>query len=475
MVHLFRIALLLAVACTQGVAPPLALAAVPGATSEAVAVAQGWMGRFSRREPDLATLLQANPGWGHLRDMDLFEAVQSFEAGDQPADRIGAARAYLALADLCGALDRLLIEVEGAYFASRAGTLSPAQRARRLVVLLRAGETAAVRAELGVGAPEGFGFTWQLAAARLAPPQGGSRPALKPDGAAEREMGQVAGYLWGLPPGPGGTTPYDQGVAAFRAGDLTGGVLTLQLLEFSSVGDGPGPELFLYQLLERAFAGLTLGSLEGIDGPAAQFLGAVARGHLDDEVAAEALYRGAATSAEPAVPAGLLFSPFSGSAELQAVARVRAGDPPAAGAGPLEALAGARTAAAVDAALGQLAETPMLAGGGQAAAVLAELYAARRTAGARWAARVLWGLGENQRALDTLGAAHRKSSGYRPDFVNQPGFLVDLARGRQRVGKYAPAVAVLFELAAEDPSVRIAYESLKRLYASHVGGEVPPR
>jgi hypothetical protein len=95
--------------------------------------------------------------------------------------------------------------------------------------------------------------------------------------------------------------------------------------------------------------------------------------------------------------------------------------------------------------------------------------------GARWAARALWGLGEDPRARDVLEQAHRKSSGYRPDFVNQPGFLVDLARGRERVGEYAPAVAVLFELAADDPSVRIAYESLKRLYASHTGGEVPPR
>ncbi|MDF1553532.1 MAG: hypothetical protein P1P84_10745, partial [Deferrisomatales bacterium] len=170
MVRLLRIGLLLAVAFTQGVASPPALAAVPGASSEAAAVAQGWMGRFSRREPDLASLLQSNPGWGYLRDMDLFAAVQSFEGGGRPADRIGAARAYLALADLCGALDRLLIEVEGSYFASRAGPLSPAQRARRMMVLLRAGETAAVRAELDLGAPEGFGFTWQLAAAHLAPP-----------------------------------------------------------------------------------------------------------------------------------------------------------------------------------------------------------------------------------------------------------------------------------------------------------------
>ncbi|HSH69814.1 MAG TPA: hypothetical protein VK997_07840, partial [Deferrisomatales bacterium] len=279
----------------------------------------------------------------------------------------------------------------------------------------------------------------------------------------------------GLPPGPGGTTPYDEGLAAFRAGDLAGGVLTLQMLEFSSVGDGPGPELFLYQLLERAFASLALGSLEGIDGPAAQFLGAVAQGHRDGGAAAGALYRRAAASAERADPAALLFSPFTGGAELQAVARVRAGNPPADGAGPLEALAGAHTSAAVEAALGQLAVTPTLPDGGDAATALAELYAARKTAGARWAARMLWELGEDQRARDALEKAHRKSSGYRPNFVNSPGFLVDLARSRQRVGEYAPAVAVLFELAAEDPSVRIAYESLKRLYASHAGGEVPPR
>jgi hypothetical protein len=71
--------------------------------------------------------------------------------------------------------------------------------------------------------------------------------------------------------------------------------------------------------------------------------------------------------------------------------------------------------------------------------------------------------------------AHRKATGFRPDFVNDPAFLVDLSRAYAEAGDYAPAVAVLFELSRQYPSVRLAYESLKRLYAAHTGGETQPR
>ena len=53
--------------------------------------------------------------------------------------------------------------------------------------------------------------------------------------------------------------------------------------------------------------------------------------------------------------------------------------------------------------------------------------------------------------------------------------LQALAWSYADTGQYAPAVAILFELSQAHPSMRLAYESLKRLYASRSGGEAPPR
>lgn len=461
-------------ACTQGAELAANPTAEGGVETEARAVEQGWMGSFSRHDPELAALLKANPGWGHLRDMALFEAMQVFANSSQPADRLGAARAYLTLADLYESLDRLLLAAENDYFATLPEPLPAAQRARRLVVWLRTEQRAGAQAELAAAA-EGFEFTWHLAAARLGRAPDTSAP--KPGTPEQRVLGAVAAYLWGLPPVPGGSTPYDQGLAAFRAGDLTGGVLTLQMLEFSPTGVGPGPELLLYPLLQRAFAGLARDALQGLSGAAARFLEAEAHAHLGETEAAAALWRRAAVD-EQAAPletaATLVFSPMTGEPELRAMARARAGDRVEGPASPLVALAGANSAAAVADALARLATAPAPSGSQDGAAV-AKLYAARQADAARWAAKVLWRLGDDRAAVAALEQAHRKSGGYRPDFVNPPGFLVDLALAHQRVGEYATAVAVLFSLAEEDPSARVAYESLKRLYASRTGGVVPPR
>lgn len=465
---LIAVGLFGALACTQGISPP-SQAADPGVN----AILTGWMGQFVRREPALAEVLKSSPGWGQLRDMSLFEAVQSFEAGRRYTDRIGAARSYLALADLCSSLDQLLIEVETAYLDSPSGVPTSAQRARRVVANLRAGALDSVRAELDTAAPEGFAFTWQIVGKVLKHPKAKAGAPLSPGGERERRLGAAIAYLWDLPPVSPGESPYDHAVEAMRAGDFAGGVLSLQLLEFSAGGEGPGPELFLYALLRRCFAELAVAALGDTADAGGRYLLAVARDHLGQEEAARALFREAAVVEDDGSPAGLLFSPLTDASERRALARVRGGESPAAAGSPLLALTAARTETEVTQALAEVTRIP--ASFPEDGTQISELYAARRAEAARLGARVLWRVDAGRQAVDVLERAHRKSAGYRPDFINPPAFLVDLARARQRVGEYAPAVAVLFKLAAEHPSARVAYESLKRLYASRTGGEMPPR
>jgi hypothetical protein len=377
------------------------------------------------------------------------------------------------LAELCASLDRVLIEAEGVYLAAKGEPVSPARRARRLVVHLRAGDFEATRAGLAAGAPQEFSFTWQLVGGILEGPDGDHADTVQPGGEGERLLGAVAAYLWGLPPSRGGSSPYDHALTALRRGDLVGGVLSLQLLEFAPGAEGPGPELFLYELLRRTFAGLAIAAIGDAGAPEANYLLAVAHGHLGRSDAARDLFRRAAQATGEFSLAALLFSPYTDAAEQRALARIHGGEVATAEGGPLQLLAVARTEGEVIAALERMQLAP---GGFPADATdLAGLYGARRAAGARQAARVLWQVSADRQAMDVLERAHRKSSGYRPDFVNPPAFLADLARAHQRLGEYAPAVAALFELAAEYPSARVAYESLKRLYASRAGGEVPPR
>ncbi len=483
------LALLVLGACTREPPGPAVTAPDP----EVEAARQGWMGRFSRGDPEVARLLEAHPGWRRFREMDLFEAVQAFSA---ESDRgVGLARTYLAFADLYGSLDELFLETEET-FLGPATPSSGALWARKGWVALRRGDLATAREVFGPAGPPVPGYPGALGRAGLAYLEGRRDQVKKlassgplPETEDEKVLGLVACYLWGVPCPTGDRSPYGQALDAFRTGDLASGVLALQMIDFTAVGEGPGPDLYLYLLLERGFAGLAASAAEGAG---ATFWAARAQDVFG--ALGEALPR-YARAEEGEAGAGLepwLFSPVLGPGEAALLGRVYRGSvlfrlgrkadamacwretiasPP----GPLVLATLAEVQAGLEASgpLGDPAHAAVSAveearraldamASGPDGEKLPEVYAARVAEVSRRAARVLWHQGRDREALELLERARRARS-RRTDFANPPGFLVDLARGYARAGRRAPAVEVLLEVTRSYPSARIGYESLKRL------------
>jgi tetratricopeptide (TPR) repeat protein len=472
------------------------------------------MGRFALRDPELAALLAGQAGWGLLRDMELGRAAEAFGAWETPADRVGAARAWLELAALHAALDGIVLDAEAAYLDGLGPDADPAARAARGLVALRLGDRETARSAFGPSAPADAGTTARaLGRAALAALDGDEEGARRlgaqvpPPGAGEEaSLVQAGCFFWGLPcpENPGG--PYGTAVAALGAGDAAAALEALR-----GAGEG-APAIFFYPLLRRACAMLAGAAVDGAGSPEAAFRRAEAWEHMGRWAAAAEDFRRAAGGAgvpdpaDAAGAAGWLFSPLHGREEAGRLARVaegaaryRAGeraeglalwravladgDPgplvfarlaaeqaEAGAAEPLAspAAAAAEALAAVAAAQGRLPEA-------DGARVPPALYAVRVAAVSRLGARVARAQGDRRRAADLLDGAHLKASGHRPDFINPPGYLAELAREYAAAGEYAPAVALLFSLAGQYPEARAAYESLKRLYASRTGGEAPPR
>ncbi len=469
------------------------------------------MGRYARREEGLRALLTAHEGWKAYREMTLFEALTFFEGGSAEADRLGAARAHLALAELFHALDRLFLETEATYLGSPEGVRAPEDAGRLGLVLLRRGEHKKAASVFDRPAPEGLQSVWAVGRAGILAQEGRVAEAREavaaaaPHSAEDRVLALVACHLWGVPWDEGASGVYPEAVASFRRGDLAAGVMALQMLEFASDGVGADPELFVYPLMERAFGGLALAALEGLESPGAHFHRGRARSFVGDLAGAADSFAATAPGTEGAGDAAWLFSPYVGPGEAVGVAAVLGGralyrlgrrqealelwrgalrDQP----GPLvrATLAACQAVAGVSEPLGDSVKTAeaalaeveeSLAGlpGDDETALLVELYPARVAAVARLVGRVLRRAGHRDRALEVLEGAHRKSSGYRPDFVNPPSYLAEIALAYSDTGQYSSAVGVLFELASEYPSGRLAYESAKRLYASRSGGAAPPR
>ncbi len=477
----------------------------PARGSEVQAAIQGWMGRYARRDPAIGRILREQRGWLHYRRMELFEAIQAFnpEAGASP----GLVRTYLEFADLYASLDRVFLETEAAYLAGAVTRGPPRLRARKGWVALRQGRLDAAREVFEREDPSLPRYPAALGRAGIAYLEGDTdrlralaRQTPPPENDSEKVLGLVACYLWGVPCPTGDRTPYGLALDAFRQGNLGAGVMALQMVDFDRVGDGPEPDLYLYLLLARGFAALARTAAESAHIP---FW--AARAYDQEGKTPEAAQRYAlAEKPSGAGPEPWLFSPIHGSGESVWIARVLRGralydtgrradalalwrSVVAGSPGPLALalLAQAQAETRAGAPLGnpEMTARAALREVRQAAAQLppdpepsvADLYGVRVAAVARAVARVLWASGKDREALSVLEEAHRKARGYRPDFVNTPAFLVDLARAYARTGQYAPAVAVLFSLTEEYPSVRVAYESLKRLYASRTGGGVPPR
>ncbi len=504
------LALALLLSCTDGRSP--AAGQDPPGNREAEAALLGWMGRFAQKDEGLRKLLEGQPAWALLRDMALLEAIQAFSSSDRPADRVGAARSCLAMADLFAAADGLFLEAEAAYLEALGAGADSGDRVRRAFVRLRLRDLAAAGADFAGPPPDGARFLWAVGSAGVKALEGKTEEARatmaaapKPGSDGEVALAQVGCFLWGVPWEGTDKGPYGQALAAFHGGDLATGVMALDLLDFESSGRGAEPGLFLYPLFRRAFAGLAAAAAEGGDGVAALFLAGRAREHLGEWGAAAESYRRASEGSGNGAP-GILFSPFYDLSEMARVARVLRGGALYRSGRPADAVElwrgvvaqdapGALVLASLAAIQARLGATePLGAPGNSAAAAVAaslavaagvegakgaeavvSLHAAREAAVGQRAAEVYRGAREGRRAADLLERLHVKSTGYRASFVNPPDYLVDLARSYAAAGEYAPAVAVMFELAGEYPSLRFGYESLKRLYASRTGGDAPPR
>ncbi len=463
------------------------------------------MGRYAQQDPAIGRILRDQKGWLHYRRMELFEAIQAFnpEEGASP----GLVRTYLEFADLYSSLDQVFLETEATYLAGVETEGLPRLRARKGWVALRQGRLEEAREVFEREDPALPQYPAALGRAGIAYLEGDTdrlrrlaRQAPPPGNDSEKVLGLVACYLWGVPCPTGDRTPYGLALDAFRQGNLGAGVMALQMVDFDRVGDGPEPDLYLYLLLGRGFAALARAAAQSAHTPFWAARACEREGKPREAAQSYAL----AEKPPGAGPEPWLFSPIHGASESVWLARVlrgralyeegRRADALAlwrsvvAGApGPLAMalLAQAQAETGSGAPLGnpEMTARAALREVRQAAARLppdpapsvADLYPVRVAGVARVVARVLWASGKDREALIVLEGAHRKALGYRPDFVNTPAFLVDLARAYARTGQYAPAVAVLFSLTEEYPSVRVAYESLKRLYASRTGGGVPPR
>jgi tetratricopeptide (TPR) repeat protein len=423
------------------------------------------MGRYSRRDEGLRVLLSSQEGWGKYRDMALFEAAGLFKGGAAEADHIGAARSYLALADTFAALDELFLGVEVGYFEALASGASAGERARMEAARQR--QTAA-----GAQGPD---------------------PA-----AVEKQVRNLSGKS-------AGRGAYARAAQALVEGAPAEALAALQRLEVTRVSRAAGPDLFAYLLYRRACAGLALQALGKTGTPETAFLAGLAREHLGDDAGAAVQYAAAEEGKGTGADAAWLFSPCLGAGEAARLAAVRRGAILQRAGRPAEALAAWQRAVqgapgplvtamladcqvrsgaskplddpagAVETAVAQAAGVPALLRPGGPDDLLPSIYPVRVAAVSRAAADALRRTGKGRRTQDVMERAHRKATGFRPDFVNDPAFLVDLSRAYAEAGDYAPAVAVLFELSRQYPSVRLAYESLKRLYAAHTGGETQPR
>ena len=471
------------------------------------------MARYVGKDERIARLLtDQGEGWLSFREMNLPEAVEAFGRFGGNASRIGIARSYLEMAEASGALDRMLLGVEAAYLGAAGEQTAGRERGRRAFALLRMGNLAGAREEFGKDPPQGQAARWAVGRAALSLAQGDAAggPALDAALASgDRDAAALAvleAHMRNrpVPPPLGRGSAYESAVEALRSGNPVGALKVLEGLNPVGLREDAGPDLYLYALYREAYSGMALDALKGMETVEAKWLAGRAlwgRGAFAE--AAEAF--SAAENGNVSEEAFWLFGVPINAPELVETAKVwrgaaliRAGRR-AEGEAVWKALASGKPGAL---ALGELAAFQQELGlaepladpgvgareavtasqmlrlkalGTENGEVYSALLAARHAAIARDAAAVAGGRGDKRASLDYLDGAHQKHRGYRPDFVNPPSFLVDLARAYVDAGEYAPAVEILFELSEKEPATRFAYESLKRLYASRIGGAAPPR
>lgn len=495
--------------------PLLAFGAVPTQGGLERRLKEGWIGRYAQKDESIRKVIGANEGWAKFREMDLYEAIRFFSMVTDQASRIGAARSYVELAKSYGALEDFFVDIETQYLDELGMQATAGQRARLGFCHLLRGKTQKAKEIFSAESPKDRRFHWSVGRLGVAHESGQKvdmeselKKLAESASKEQRTFLKVAAHAWGHDIPVKDTAYYGQSIQAMKDGDLFGALVALQMMDNPGNHGEPGPELYLYALLRQVFSKMAVESVKGMEGIDAYFVSGQAKLLLGDYEGAAADFALASKALEnpSTVVATRVFGAEIDEAEMVGLARVNEGlakfkagkveeakrvwiefaATPNAGRFELSRLA----AAVADAKVGILPEvvakmpgeavgevatltaSALRLPGGDTAAKLLDTRGARIARDAALVARTGQRYGE---ALDVLDQAHIKRQGNRPSFANPPTFMVDLARAYAETGEFAPAVEILFELSRQYPSSRMAYESLKRLYASTTGGEAPPR
>jgi tetratricopeptide (TPR) repeat protein len=286
-------------------------------------------------------------------------------------------------------------------------------------------------------------------------------------------------------------------------------VVSLQMIEEPWREMEAGADIYLYSLFTKIFARMTIDAASSVGGFVAGYSEGRVRLLIGDPMGAvDAFSLALADTAReelPADDAAWLYGPELGREDAARIAEVyrgqslylvgKAGEAEEVwkkllgedhGALALAAMAYAQVDLGAKAPLGdprQAVESAIAATltlkesvldiepGGEAISALLNVRLAKIY---QKAAQVAYASGDADGALDYMDRAHWKRKGNKASFVNPPSFIIGLAKAYLDSGQYAPAVDMMFAMSTQFPSTRMAYESLKRLYASKTGGEAPP-
>ncbi|TAL16933.1 hypothetical protein EPN96_07065 [bacterium] len=469
-----------------------------------------WVGLYAQRNEKIARLLSDGEGWVNFREMALPAAITAFSSGTSIPERIGKARACLQLAETFAVLDGFYLKTEAEYLGSPAVKGIPGAAGRLGFIRLRQGDTDAAGKIFSAAPPRGQEAVWSLGRAGVEVISGKSsggaalEKAVKEAPADKTSLALTASYSWGRPAGIKDKSQYSSAVSSLAGGDFGAAAGALERAGYGSAEEA-GPDLFLYDLLRITYAKYALASLKTVGGQEAAWLSGRALWLLKDYEASVSALAGVTGEQSGTLHPALLFGVIIDGQEmlevstaLRGASLIRAGktaegtavlkelldgDP---GAFTLAYLAELQVGMGIKGPLGnpeqavndsitaiRMDRIKMLEveNGEIASAILG----ARQAEICRKASSVVRAGGKSREALDLLDSAHQKRKGYKPDFINPPAFLLDLASAYAQTGQYAPSTEILFELSNQYPAVRLGYESLKRLYASRTGGEAPPR
>ncbi len=477
---------------------------------------EGWLGRFGARDAKLSGILTGQLGWEHLKEMELFEAIRLFSVVPERSSRLGAVRTYTEMALMYEALDGLMQNVEVEYLAALKG--APPGVASRLGLLrLKAGDVEAARDiffSKGQAPKPSVAELVGQAGVMLADALRDKAQALmvraseQAKTADECALVRMAAYEWGLPGESGQCGYYGQSLDALKANDLFSAVVSLQMIEDPWHALEAGADIYLYSLYKKIFAHMSIDTASRVKGVGGGYFEGRARLMTGDARGGLLLFEGLREDTSPFAAsddAAWLYGPELGGEDALALAEVYKGealylmgraseaekiwktlldnDPGALALSRMAALQVKFKASAplgdprqaVDSALAatiSLKESALdIEPGGEAIATLLNVRLANIY---HYGAQVAYALGSSDTALDYMDRAHWKRKGNQPTYVNPPAFIVGLAKAYLDSGQYAPAVDMMFGMSSHFPSSRMAYESLKRLYASKTGGEAPP-